>query len=344
MAGVRKRGEMIRDYIVQNVSAHRRDITSFVAKKFKITRQAVHHHIRRLVDQKEVSVSGSRSQPIYELVVVYEKEYKYLLDGTLEEDVIWRKAVLPHLSDLPENVIALWEYGVTEMINNAIDHSLGQHLSIFIERFRPYIEISILDDGVGIFKKITAAMNLDDERHAVLELAKGKFTTDPDNHTGEGIFFSSRICDQFNIWSGDVYYAHDFDDPSEWIAKALSSTNGTLVWMKLGIDCDRSVKNIFDEYAAPDDYAFTKTVVPVDLAEYGDSTLVSRSQAKRLLTRIDRFTTVIFDFENVGVVGQSFADEIFRVFANRHPDIEISAINANKKVKNMIARARAPRD
>lgn len=343
MAGVRKRGETIRDCIVQNVNTHRRDLASFVAKKFNITRQAVNHHIRRLVDQNEVSVSGSRSQPIYELVPVYEKEYRYLLDGTIEEDVIWRQAVLPHLSDLPENVISIWEYGVTEMINNAIDHSLGQHLGVFIERFRPYLEITVSDDGVGIFKKIAAAMNLEDERHAVLELAKGKFTTDPDNHSGEGIFFSSRIFDQFNILSGGVYYAHDFDDTAEWIAKAISPMNGTVVWMKLGIKCDRLVNNIFDEYAAPDDYAFTKTVVPVDLAEYGDSTLVSRSQAKRLLTRIDRFTTVIFDFENVGVVGQSFADEIFRVFANRHPNIEISAINANKKVTNMITRARAPR-
>ena len=114
--------------------------------------------------------------------------------------------------------------------------------------------------------------------------------------------------------------------------------------MRLGTKCMRTVKSIFDEYAAPDDYAFTKTVVPVDLAEYGDGTLVSRSQAKRLLTRIDRFTKVLFDFDNVDAIGQSFADEIFRVFANRHPEIEISVLNENKEVKNMIARARAPRE
>ena len=34
----------------------------------------------------------------------------------------------------------------------------------------------------------------------VWELPKsGKLTTDPDNHTGEGIFFTSRVFDEFEI-------------------------------------------------------------------------------------------------------------------------------------------------
>lgn len=76
-------------------------------------------------------------------------------------------------------------------------------------------------------------MNLDDERHAVLELAKGKFTTDPDNHTGEGIFFSSRIFDEFAVLSGDVYYAHDYDDPTESIAQTRKPGKGTIVSERL---------------------------------------------------------------------------------------------------------------
>jgi len=229
------------------------------------------------------------------------------------------------------------------MVNNAIDHSNGQTLEIYVDRYKPHLEIYLIDDGVGIFRKIKAAMNLDDERHAVLELAKGKFTTDPDNHTGEGIFFSSRMFDEFNILSGDVYYAHNYYDPSEWIAQAKKPTTGTLVCMRLNNNCTRTVSDVFDEYAGPDDYAFTKTVVPVELAQYGDDTLVSRSQAKRMLTRIDRFTKVIFDFENVETIGHSFADEVFRVFANRHPEIEISVINSNAKVNKMVSRAQAAR-
>jgi len=343
LSGVRKRGEAIREYIVQNMTAHRTDITSVTAKKFGITRQAVNHHIRRLVGQNSISVSGPRSRPIYKLRPESKYDYNFVLDGTLEEDKLWRDVALQHLRSLPSEAIGIWEYGFTEMVNNAIDHSDGTQIEIYIERFRPHLDIYISDDGIGIFKKIKAAMNLDDERHSVLELAKGKFTTDPDNHTGEGIFFSSRIFDEFAVLSGDVYYAHDYNDPTEWIAQSLKPRTGTVVFMRLKNNCKRTVTSVFDEYASPEDYAFSKTVVPVNLAQYGDDTLVSRSQAKRLLTRIDRFSKVIFDFKKVESIGHSFADEVFRVFANRHPEIEISVINDKPNVRKMISRARSQR-
>ena len=66
-----------------------------------------------------------------------------------------------------------------------------------------------------------------------------------------------------------------------------------------------------------------ETVVPVRLAQHGDEKLISRSQAKQLLNRIDKFKIVIFYFTKVEITGQAFADEIFRVFRRQHPDIEI---------------------
>ena len=56
------------------------------------------------------------------------------------------------------------------------------------------------DDGEGIFKKIKNALNLLDEKQAVLELAKGKLTTDPSRHTGEGIFFTSRAFNDIFVY------------------------------------------------------------------------------------------------------------------------------------------------
>ena len=75
------------------------------------------------------------------------------------------------------------------------------------------------------------------------------------------------------------------------------------------------------------------------MARYGDERLVSRSQAKRLLARIDRFKIVIFDFEGIDQIGQAFADEVFRVFNNRHPDIQLYFIKTQPDVENMIVRA-----
>jgi hypothetical protein len=109
--------------------------------------------------------------------------------------------------------------------------------------------------------------------------------------------------------------------------------------MRLSNNTSRTTKQIFDSFTSGDDYGFTKTVVPVCLTQYGDDKLVSRSQAKRLLARIDKFKTVIFDFNDVESIGQAFADEVFRVFANQHPAMKLVHINANDAVMQMIQRA-----
>ena len=103
----------------------------------------------------------------------------------------------------------------------------------------------------------------------------------------------------------------------------------------------RTLREVFDRYASEEeDYGFTKTVVPVRMLKVGTENLVSRSQAKRLLSRFENFKTVILDFEGIEMVGQAFADEIFRVFARRHPDLDITPINMEEEVARMVARAK----
>jgi hypothetical protein len=115
---------------------------------------------------------------------------------------------------------------------------------------------------------------------------------------------------------------------------------GTWISMKLKNNTSRTAKEIFDKFTTDDEYGFSKTVVPVRLAQYGTEKLVSRSQAKRLLERVDRFKIVLFDLAEVESIGQAFADEVFRVFSNLHPDTNIIPINANDTVMQMIKRAK----
>jgi hypothetical protein len=49
----------------------------------------------------------------------------FAIEPGLEEDQVWHKTVLPLLTGLPANVLDIWQYCVTEMVNNAIDHSNG---------------------------------------------------------------------------------------------------------------------------------------------------------------------------------------------------------------------------
>ena len=68
----------------------------------------------------------------------------------------------------------------------------------------------------------------------------------------------------------------------------------------------------------------------------------SRSKARQVLTGLEKFKTVILDFDKVPTVGQAFADEIFRVFKTKHPDIIIKPINMNETVAFMVGRVEKP--
>lgn len=342
LTGVRVQGERIRRFIVDNVDDYPSEIANVTAKKFDITRQAVNKHIKRLVEEHALTYKGNTKNRTYALHPINLWEKTYLLANFLAEDIVWRDDVTPIVKHLPDNVLDIWNYGFTEMFNNVIDHSNGTKINVRLKMTTANTEIIISDNGAGIFKKIQMELGLLDERHAILELAKGKLTTDPDNHTGEGIFFTSRMFDYFNILSGGTYFSHKYGESEDWILQQKQFKSGTLVWMKINNHTSRTTRKIFNKFTSKDgDFGFTKTVVPVRLAQYGDDKLVSRSQAKRLLARVEKFRTVIFDFKAVKSIGQAFADEVFRVFAKKHPNIELHSIYANSAVKKMIHRVRS---
>jgi anti-sigma regulatory factor (Ser/Thr protein kinase) len=341
MTKVRARGESVRRFILDHVETHATDISRATSDHFGISRQAVNVHLKKLLSENVLSETGKTRARSYRLCPLVEWRGTYPITPELAEDVVWRNDIVSVLGPVPDNVQNIWHYGFTEMFNNAIDHSGGPSISVRIRKTAASCEMAIWDTGVGIFKKIQSELKLLDERHAILELSKGKLTTDPKRHTGEGIFFSSRMFDNFDILSGGVYFSRKFGKKEDWILERDQFAHGTTVWMELHNHTARTTKKVFNQYSSGDDYGFNKTVVPVQLAQYGNDKLISRSQAKRLLARVELFKTVIFDFAGVDGIGQAFADEIFRVFAQRHPAIELLPIKANSQVKRMIERAKS---
>lgn len=339
------RSAEIETALLAEVRQHPSDLVRVVADAIGVSRATVAARARALIAEGYLEKSGT-TRPIYRPGRNRRGSFGRALKG-LAEDRVWSLDVAPLLAGLPRNVIDICHHGVTEMINNAIDHSEGRSLQVFVDRTDERVTLVIADDGVGIFRKITRALDLPDERLALLELSKGKLTTDPTKHSGEGIFFTSRMFDVFTIESGGLMFDHDDAESRDVLAEIdlSDATVGTAVVMEIVSHSARTLKEIFDQFSSgPDDYTFAKTIVPVRLARVGDENLVSRSQAKRLLQRVDRFSTVILDFEAVTTIGQAFADEVFRVFANEHPAIELIAIRAVPEVQQMIRRAEVARD
>lgn len=338
----------IRQFIVGNVSQHPADIARLTAGEFQISRQAVHRHLRELVKNGTLAASGRGRARRYSLRPLVKRSWELEVTPDLEEHVPWRDWIRPLLDNVPANVLDICNYGFTEILNNVKDHSESRWALVDLLYTPESISLSISDHGVGIFRKIKKEAGLAHEHEAIAELAKGKFTTDPDRHTGEGIFFTSRIFGQFTIVSGNLVFLHRRSDDDGWLLESQEqNVQGTSVTMVISLRSKTSLKDVFERFAAdPDGITFSRTHVPLKLSQYtegGKQSLVSRSQARRVLSRFDRFEEVLLDFEGVEYIGQAFADEVFRVFQNEHPEVQIVAMRTNRYVQGMINRARLRR-
>lgn len=334
-----RRSREIRSFLLSAIPEHPRDLVAHAGRQFGLSRQALHRHMRALLDDGLVTARGRTRQRMYALAVRSTSVSAEI--ARLEEDVLWRRRIEPLLPDLPARVHEIWAHGFTAMINNAIEHSGGTEVHITVETTAVSTRICIVDDGAGIFRKLRDDLGLADERHALLELAKGKLTTDPDNHTGEGIFFSSRMFDDHAILSGGICLSHGDGAGEEAFPEAARTGRGTAVFMALRHDSPRTTGEVLRACSAGgDEHGFTLTAVPVRLLQHGAERLVSRSQARRLLARLEQFKVVILDFAGVDSIGRAFADEIFRIFARRNPQVRIVPANTTARARRMVRRAR----
>jgi anti-sigma regulatory factor (Ser/Thr protein kinase) len=238
--------------------------------------------------------------------------------------------------DLPKNIADILDYAFTEMVNNAIEHSQSKEIEIKFERDKERIKFDVIDSGIGIFNNIMRKKGLTGELEAVQDLLKGKQTTAPMEHSGEGIFFTSKVADTYSIASSNKKLIFDnlLDDI---FVQDSKFRQGTKVSFAISIASTRDLKSVFEEYSE-NTFEFDTTKVAVRLYKMGDI-YVSRSQARRIMTGLDKFKKIILDFAHIKTVGQAFADQIFRVWHNEHPDIAIEAINSNENIEMMINRA-----
>ena len=316
-------------YILEKIAAETQSLSKVVAETFNVSTNTVHLYLNELMEK---GIIEKQKRGKYILVNTYQ-EYTFkrsageLRSDTLPYDLCLEKNV-KHLS---ENVQRIWSYGLSEMVNNVIDHSNAENMKMFVIQNYLTTTVLLIDDGVGIFEKIKNHFNLTSLDEAICELFKGKLTTDEVNHSGEGIFFTSKMMDAFLISSsGKIFTSSKFTDDN--IFDINEKIEGTCVFMSLSNFTHKVPKEIFDQYSNVDG-SFITTRIP--LKDIFDASPVSRSQAKRVCNRLENFEEVILDFDGIDWMGQGFAHQIFVVFQNAHPEIAVIPQNMNDSVESM---------
>jgi len=234
------------------------------------------------------------------------------------------------------NISSIIDYSFTEMLNNAIEHSTAQKIDVVIMRTATDIRFTVADRGIGIFNNIMKKKRLGTTIEAIQDLLKGKETTAPEAHSGEGIFFTSKIADLLTIKSFEKKLVFDNAQQDIYV-KDVKPVRGTRVDFVLGLRSKKKLVDLFDKYT-DESFQFSKTGVKVKLY-HQDVDYVSRSQARRILTGLEKFKTIELDFKDVTTIGQAFADEVFRIWQAQHKDVKFVIKDANENAMIMIKRA-----
>lgn len=339
-----------KEKIIEIVNKQGKITTKELSFEFGVSRQYLNQLLSELIaDKKILKIGGTRSafyvsslyaQKHPEIIPnVFRKKYKNEL---LEEHRVLMdiEKSFPILMDLSENIHSIFTFAFSEMFNNAIEHSRSKVIGVEIALRDEKLSFIVEDSGIGVFRNIMQKRKLESETQAIQDLLKGKTTTLPKSHSGEGIFFTSKSADKFILDSFGYYLTISKEDT---VVRQISTIKrGTRVVFEIDATSDVHLSDVFKKYtdASGDGYyGFDKTEIRVKLYTVG-GVHISRSQARRILSGLEKFKVILLDFDKVPVVGQSFADEIYRVFQNMHPDIAIQEENMSEGVRFMVERAK----
>lgn len=335
--------DLVKKYILHKIAL---DEVDFISKAQEIAGSSIttiKNYLKEFISLGQI-IADDSNKCGYSLVT-HEREFSCSITKNTDESMIYYEAIRPVLDgdiDISDNVRHIIDYASLEMINNAIEHSHGNNINISIITDPVYVSIIITDDGIGIFNSVESYFNennIDSMIDPITELYKGKITTKPDNHSGEGIFFTSKMVSDFCIISDDLVLAGGVGQrrrlESSHLVKyfTLLQRIGTMVMIRVDKNITTTATEVFNKYSS--DEGFIKTHIPVQLI-CGSLGPLSRSQARKICYRLEEFSEAFIDFDGVEDMGQGFSDEIFRVYAKAHPDIILRPINANANVVRMI--------
>lgn len=310
-----------------------------LAERLGISPASAGRLLQRLVDLQWLQRSGPLRRPVHQPGAMRQVVRHYAITG-LQEDTPWAHDFLPYFQ-LPDAVAPLAQHAFTELLNNAIEHSGGTHVTVSMRQTPLHLQLLVSDNGRGIFDAISETFQISDPAQAMLELAKGKLSTRPDCHNGRGLFFTARLADVIDLHANAQAFQQRDWQREQWHPTRPACRQGSAVYVAFNLDTERRLDEVLRRYSLDGaGYGFERTVVPLQLATGPQLALASRAQARRVAHRLQRFRRVELDFDGLDSVGHGFADELLRVFSHQHPEVDLVPVNMAPQVAAMVQSVR----
>ncbi len=303
--------------------------------RLDISRRRANGLLRKLVAAQWLQVSGTPRRLRYSPGALRQVVQRYPLAG-LQEDMPWRRDFAPHFT-LPPAVQRMVQHAFTELLNNAIDHSGGQQVTVSLRQTPLQVQLLVSDDGCGLFERIAECFAIDEPQVAMLELSKGKLTSAPERHSGHGLFFSSRLADVFDIHANAAAFQRRSWEERTWRPGRPATQSGTSIYLAIQLDTTRTLDAVLRAHSVEGSYGFDSTEVPLHLLSGETHSLASRADARRVAARLGGFKRAELSFKGVDDIGHGFADELFRVFQRDNPGLLLVPVGMNRGVQAMVA-------
>lgn len=327
-------------WITAAAQLHGEQLPAVLMDRLGISRRAAGSLLGRLVRGQWLVREGTVRHPVYRPGLLKQVVQRYPLDG-LQEDLPWARDFAPFFTLAP-NVRRMAQHAFTELVNNAVDHSGGTEVTVSLRQTALHLQMLVSDDGCGLFDSLHRSFDLADPSVAMLELAKGELTSQPERHCGHGLFFTARLADVFDLHANQQAFQYRGWDRRSWHPGKPMGRRGTSVFLGIALDTTRTLDEVLRSHSADGTgYDLGRTTVPLRLLTHGGVSLESRAQARRVASRLQHFRMADLDFSGIDDVGRGFADELFRVFQREHPGVQVTPSGMSGRVASMVASVKA---
>jgi DNA-binding transcriptional ArsR family regulator len=165
----RPQTESIREFILDRVAGGPKSVARQVAQAYGISRQAANRHLDALVDAGLLEEEGATRSREYRLRRMSLLNRELRVTPVLNAERLWDDHIAPVLASDRAAVRDLCRGAFGELIRNVIAHAQAQWITVAFSATARDIDISISDDGRGIFHLLAERVGLGDV-HATAEL------------------------------------------------------------------------------------------------------------------------------------------------------------------------------
>ncbi len=336
----RKELASITPWITTAVLQHPTDLPHHLMQRLDISRSRASDLLQQLVATQWLLARGTPRQPQFAPGALRQVVRHYPLEG-LQEDLPWRQDFAPFF-ELPSPVQQMARHAFTELVNNAVDHSGGRQVTVSMRQTPLHLQLLVSDDGCGLFRHIAQNFAIDDPSLAMFELSKGRLTSQPQRHAGHGLFFSSRLAEVFDVHANRAAFQYRGWNGPSWHTTRSAPHSGTSIYLAIALNTPRTLDQVLRAQSASGaGYGFESTRVPLRLLCF-EQALSSRAEGRRVAQRLEQFARAEIDFSGVETIGHGFADELFRVFRQAHPEVQLLPLGMNTQVQQMLASVTPP--